>query len=137
MFLRDLRFAFSHREKYSFDGENFSFFKSWPNQHPKCFVRFFEFLFFFGEFSSFLLEKVIPFFEILAKPQYKQLSDIWVFEKKVAKLIFYREKSKNSKNRTKHFGCCFGHDLKKEKFLPRKEYFSLWEKANLKSNKMV
>ena len=104
---------------------------------PKIVCSIFWIFIFFREFSSFLLKKVIPFFEILAKPQYKPLSTFSVFEKKVEKLIFYREKSKNSKNRTKNFGCCFGHDLKKEKFLPRKKYFSLWEKANLKSNKMV
>ena len=76
---------------------------------PKIFCSIFWIFIFFREFSSFLLKKVIPFFEILAKPQYKPLSDFSVFEKKVEKLIFYREKSKNSKNRKKNFGRCFGY----------------------------
>ena len=85
---------------------------------------------FFREFSSFLLEKVIPFFEILAKPQYKQLSEISVFEKKVAKLIFYREKSKNSKNRTKNFGVALVMIWKKKNSYHQKNIF-LCEKKQI------
>ena len=104
-------------------------------QHPNFFSRFFEFWFFPGN-RRFLLKKVIPFFEILAKPQYKLLFRFQFLTTKVEKLVFYREKSKNSKNLKKNLMLLWSW-FEKKKISPTKKYFSLWEIAYLKSHKLI